>query len=58
MTKRGKTPSLISGSSGKPSTAKAKKRRDCNRCKCNIYLGDKLFEIPKSGGGFSNKKHY
>lgn len=58
MAKRGKTPSLISGSNGKPSTTEAKKRRNCKRCNCNINLGEKLFEIPKTGGGFSNKKPY
>jgi len=47
MAKRGKTPSLISGSSGKPSISEAKRRRNCNRCECNIKMGEKLFEIPK-----------
>jgi hypothetical protein len=52
---RGKTPTLISGSSGKPAIATAKKKRACKRCKENILLGDSLFEIPKAGGGFSRK---
>ena len=56
MVKRGKTPSLISGSSGKPSIVEAKKRRNCSRCGCDINMGEKLFEIPKIGGGFSNRK--
>ena len=56
MVKRGKTPSLISASSGTPSIVEAKKRRNCNRCECNINMGEKLFEIPKIGGGFSDKK--
>lgn len=58
MVKRGKTPSLISGSSGKPSIAEAKRKRECKRCNHHINMGEKLFEIPKLGGGFSNKKPY
>lgn len=58
MAKRGKTPSLITGSSGKPSAAKAKRKRTCTRCNVDINMGEELFEIPKVGGGFSNKKSY
>ena len=56
MVKRGKTPSLISGSSGKPLIVEVKRRRNCNRCECNINMGEKIFEIPKIVGGFSVKK--
>ncbi len=58
MAKRGKTPSLITGSSGKPSSTVAKKQRKCNRCDSCISGGTKLYLIPKVGGGFSNKKPY
>lgn len=54
---KGKTPTLISGSSGHPSLAQAQKTRKCIRCKEIISSGDKLFEIPKIGG-FSNKKAF
>ncbi len=56
MTKlRGKTPSLISGSSGKPAVGVAKKKRQCKRCKEDILPGGCLFEIPKVGSGFAKK---
>lgn len=56
MAKRGKTPSLLTGSSGNPSIVTAKRKRICRRCNCNINKGEKLFEIPKIGSGFSEKK--
>jgi len=56
MTKRGKTPSLISGSNGKPILVCAQRKRTCKRCECSIYSGSKLFEYPKSGNGFSNRQ--
>lgn len=55
-TKRGKVPSLITGSSGKPSMVTAKRKRTCYRCDVYIEGGLKCFEIPKLGGGFSTKK--
>ena len=58
MTKRGKTPSLLTGSSGKPSVAEAKKQRNCKRCNSIIKMGESLFESPKIGGGFSQKKSF
>jgi len=56
--KRGKTPSLITGSSGKPTMVKAKRRRPCCRCASDILLGEKCFEVPKIGSGFSSSKTY
>jgi len=58
VTKRGKTPSLLTGSSGKPSVAQAKQQRNCKRCSSKIIMGESLFEIPKIGGGFSQKKPF
>lgn len=56
--KRGKTPSLITGSSGKPTKTVAKRRRSCSRCSFVISLGEACFEVPKVGGGFSNRKTF
>ncbi len=56
--KRGKTPSLITGSSGKPTKALAKRSRSCHRCSLAISLGEVCFEIPKVGGGFASKKTF
>jgi len=58
MAKKGRSPSLISGSNGKPSPATAKKRRACKRCKCTISHGENLFEIPQKSGGFSGNKPF
>ena len=57
-TKRGKIPSLITGSSGKPVKVVAKRQRSCGRCSCSISSGSSCFEVPKVGVGFSNKKTY
>ena len=58
LKKRGKIPSLISGSSGKPVKVTAKRQRPCIRCSCDIASGSSCFEVPKVGGGFSSKKTY
>jgi ribosomal protein S27AE len=55
---RGKTPSLITGSSGKPAKTTVKRRRNCSRCSSVISLGETCFEIPKLGGGFTSKKPF
>lgn len=54
MAKRGKPPSLISGTNGKPKLVCATRKRTCKRCGGSILSGRKLFEYPKSGNGFSN----
>jgi ribosomal protein S27AE len=56
--KRGKIPSLITGSSGRPNQVVAKRRRQCSRCSSDILLNEMCFEIPKVGGGFANKKTF
>jgi hypothetical protein len=56
--KRGKTPSLITGSSGKPSKVIAKRRQKCKRCDSDIFNGDICFQVPKVGSGFSNNKRF
>jgi len=55
---RGKTPSLISGSSGKPTLLEAKKKCNCCRCKKEIHKGEKCFSVPKVGTGFNSQKRY
>ena len=56
--KRGKIPSLITGSSGKPVKVVAKRQRPCSRCSCSISSGNSCFEVPKVGGGFSSRKTF
>lgn len=58
MKKRGKTPSLITGSSGKPKKVIAKRQRSCKRCNEVIPKDEECFEIPKVGGGFRSVKTY
>lgn len=58
MKKRGKTPSLITGSSGRPKKAIASRSRTCKRCEVNIASGETCFEIPKVGSGFASKKTF
>jgi len=55
MVKRGKIPSLLTASSGKPAAVIAKKRRTCVRCSNKIEGGSKCFEIPKVVSGFTKK---
>lgn len=58
MAKRGKTPSLITGSSGKPVKVVCQRQRKCTRCSNLIGGGSKCFEIPKVGDGFSTRKTF
>ena len=55
---RGKIPTLICGSSGKPSKVTAQKARTCSRCSGSIVKGDECFEIPQVSGGFTNRKTF
>ena len=55
---KGKTPSLITGLSGKPIRVVAKRSRNCSRCSSIICLREKCFEIPRIGGGFSTRKTF
>lgn len=58
MAKSGPTPSLITGSSGKPTMVVTKIQRKCSRCSNKIVGGHKCFEIPKVGSGFNTKKTF
>lgn len=55
--KRGKTPSLLTGSSGNPSKTNAKRKRNCKRCSEEISMGEVCYEVPKPGGFSSNKTY-
>jgi hypothetical protein len=54
---KGKTPSLISGSSGKPKRVMVQKKSNCHRCDDDIEVGQDCFGIPKTGS-FSSLKRY
>ena len=55
---KGKTPSLIGLSNGKPVRVCVSRKSECSRCKCGIAAGEDCFGIPKSGNGFSKIKRY
>jgi hypothetical protein len=59
MTKpKGKTPSLLTQTTGKPILYECKRRTLCARCKKNISHGEKCFQIPKLNSGFTSLKLY
>lgn len=57
-TPRGKTPSLIGSTHGRPKLIPVQRRCECRRCGHHIEAGDACFGIPKLGTGFSNHKRF
>ncbi len=55
-TPRGKTPSLLSGSNGRPNQVDALRARKCSRCSASITKGDVCYEIPKTNAAFASNK--
>lgn len=55
---KGKTPSLIGFSSGRPCRVTVKRKSKCNRCGSNIETDQDCFGIPKTGGGFTVTKRH
>ena len=55
---KGRTPSLISGSNGKPHKVDVKGRSLCARCKDSIEIGQKCFGIPKTNSRFRKVSRY
>jgi len=55
---RGKTPSLIGSTNGRPRRVLVKKKSICCRCGCDIPMGGECYGIPKLGRGFSNAKRH
>lgn len=55
---KGKTPTLLAQSTGKPVMFECKRKTKCTRCKGGILSGSKAFQIPKMQSGFTNKKTY
>ena len=55
---RGRNPSLIGGTNGRPKRAEAKKRCKCFRCQSPIEMEEVCFDIPKVGGAFSTTKRF
>lgn len=55
---KGKVPSLISGSNGKPKRITTKRKSECRRCREAIQGGEYCFEIPSASSGFRSPKRY
>jgi len=58
MKPKGKTPSLLSMSTGRPTVYTCKKKTKCSRCKNEITMDQDCFQIPKMSAGFSSKKMF
>ncbi len=52
---KGKTPSLISMSTGKPAVHTCGRATDCDRCGEHVATGASCFQIPKMKNGFTIK---
>ncbi len=55
---RGKTPSLIGSTLGRPRKRQVGKESHCKRCDGSIPKGAECCEIPQLGGTFSNYRPY
>ena len=55
---RGKTPSLIGSTLGKPKRLQVEKRSSCKRCHGTIEGGTECYAIPQLGSGFTSYKRY
>lgn len=54
---KGKTPSLIGSSNGRPRKVTVERKSECNRCSCEILVEQECFGIPKVGS-FTSLKRY
>ena len=55
---RGKTPSLIGSSLGRPNVATAGKACSCSRCKGSIARADKCYDVPQPSKPFSSTRRF
>jgi hypothetical protein len=58
MTPKGKTPSLISGSLGRPNRATAGKSCSCSRCDAKIEKGCACFDVPQPSKPFNSRRRF
>lgn len=57
-TPKGKTPSLISGSNGRPKRVPVERKSACGRCAEDLLAGTQCIVIPQIGGAFTKPKRY
>lgn len=53
---RGKTPSLIGSSLGRPKAAVAGRGCSCSRCKAVIAMDDKCYDVPRPSKPFASTR--
>lgn len=55
---KGKTPSLIGLSNGRPKRDIVKRASKCSRCDEDLSMGETCYQIPKAGNGFNSARRY
>ena len=55
-TPKGRVPSLIGGTNGRPVREDVLRRSKCYRCEDELVAGTSSIAIPRLGGGFANKR--
>ncbi len=55
-TPKGRVPSLIGGTNGRPVRVDVQRRSECYRCDDEIAAGTSCVAIPKLGGAFTNER--
>lgn len=55
---KGKTPSLIGSSLGRPEAKTARRRSPCSRCKADIVMGDTCFDVPQPSNTFPSPRRF
>lgn len=55
---KGKTPSLIGSSLGKPAKATSGKKCECSRCHADIVKGEECYDVPQPLKPFSVKRRF
>lgn len=55
---KGKTPSLIGSSLGRPEVAVAGRLCECSRCEAEIVKGEKCYDVPRPLEKFSSTRRF
>lgn len=55
---KGKTPSLIGNTNGRPKKVLVEKKSKCARCDDALYAGKYCIGIPTQSGGFTSTRRY
>ncbi len=55
---KGKTPSLIGSSLGRPIVVTARKLCSCSRCDASIIKGQKCYDVPRPSKPFSSTRRF